>query len=233
MQTLSMQKKYLPVTLILVILLVLFACFGVQIQKTAPVFSLAEERKQVYLTFDDGPSTVVTNRILDTLKSENIKATFFIVSDRARTRTETLKRIAAEGHTLGVHSATHEYTKIYASDEALLRDVSECADFIRKTTGVTPHVYRFPGGGSVDKKRHTALLQARGYRVVGWNAVCGDEELIGANSDLLVKEAVKTSQDKNPVILLLHDSAHHKETANALPRIIAYYREQGYDFCAF
>lgn len=233
MQTLNMQKKYIPATLLLVILLVLFACFGVQMQNTAPVFSLAEERKVIYLTFDDGPSTVVTNRILDTLGKEHIKASFFIVSDRARTRTETLKRIADEGHTLGVHSATHEYTKIYASDEALLNDVDECAAFIRKTTGVIPTVYRFPGGGSKDRERQTALLTRKGYRVVGWNAVCGDEEIIGANADILVRETVKTSQGKNPVVLLLHDSAHHKETADALPRIISYYREQGYDFRAF
>lgn len=228
-----MYRKFLPATLLFAILLVLFAFFGANTNASAAVFSLAEERKEIYLTFDDGPSTVVTNRILDVLAEEQVKATFFIVSDRAKTRQETLKRIAAEGHTLGVHSATHEYAEIYASDEALLRDVDECAQFIRNTTGVTPTVYRFPGGGSPAKERQTGLLQAKGYRVVGWNAVNGDEEIMGANADLLVEEAVKTSQGKNTVILLMHDSAHHKETAEALPRIIAYYRAQGYVFRAY
>ena len=228
-----MYKRFLPATLLFAILLVLFACLGVKTGAATTTFSLAAERKEIYLTFDDGPSTVVTNRILDILAEERIKATFFIVSDRAKTRKETLQRIANEGHTLGVHSASHEYAKIYASDEALLRDVNECADFIRDTTGVTPTVYRFPGGGSSAKARQTELLRAKGYRVIGWNAVNGDEEIAGADADLLVEETVKTSQGKDTVILLMHDSAHHKETAEALPRIIAYYRAQGYAFCAF
>jgi peptidoglycan/xylan/chitin deacetylase (PgdA/CDA1 family) len=229
-----MYKKILPVTLLFAFLLTVFAFLGLRNNaETTATFSFAEERKQVYLTFDDGPSTVVTNSILDTLKEEHVKATFFIVSDRAKTRQETLKRISAEGHTLGVHSATHEYNKIYASDEALLRDVNECAEYIRSVTDVTPRVYRFPGGGSSAKERQTALLEQKGYRVVGWNAVNGDEEKKGASADELYREAVTTSQGKNRVVLLMHDSAHHKETAKALPRIIAYYREQGYEFCAF
>lgn len=227
-----MYKKLLPATLLFAFMLTLFAFLGVRTETTS-TFSLAEERKEIYLTFDDGPSTVVTNRILDTLKEENVKATFFIVSDRAQTRKETLRRIVAEGHTVGVHSASHEYSKIYASDEALLSDVDECAAFIKETTGITPTVYRFPGGGSSARERQTALLREKGYRVVGWNAVNGDEEIYGANADTLVQEALKTSAGKNSVVLLMHDSAHHKETANALPRIIAYYREQGYVFCAF
>lgn len=232
-QTSDMYKKFLPATLLFAILLVLFAFYGVKTGAATTAFSLAEECKKIYLTFDDGPSTVVTNRILDILSEERVKATFFIVSDRAKTRQETLKRIADEGHTLGVHSASHEYAKIYASDEALLRDADECAEFIRETTGVTPTVYRFPGGGSTAKERQSELLRAKGYRIVGWNAVNGDEEIIGANADLLVEEAVKTSRGKNTVILLMHDSAHHKETAEALPRIISYYRAQGYVFCAY
>ncbi len=219
--------------MLFVILLVLLTCIGAQSNATASVFSFAEEEKIIYLTFDDGPSTRVTNKILDILKEENVKATFFIVSDRARTRTETLMRIAEEGHTLGVHSATHDYKSIYASDEALMKDVDECAAFIRKTTGVTPAVYRFPGGGGANKQRQTALLCEKGYRVVNWNAVCGDEEIIGAAADTLVRETMKTSAGKNPVVLLMHDSAHHMQTAEALPRIIEYYREQGYVFCAY
>jgi peptidoglycan/xylan/chitin deacetylase (PgdA/CDA1 family) len=195
-----------------------------------PVFSLAEETKKVYLTFDDGPSTVVTGRILDTLKEENVKATFFIVSDRAQTRQETLKRIVAEGHSVGVHSATHEYDKIYASETALLKDVETCATFIRKTTGTKPTLYRFPGGGHEEER---ALIESQGYRVIGWNATCGDEEIPGATADALYRAAVRSSKGKREVVLLCHDSAPRKETADALPKIIAYYRENHYTFCTF
>lgn len=227
-----MQKKYIPAAVFFVVLLVFLAHFGARLT-AIPTFTFAEEEKRVYLTFDDGPSTVVTNRILDTLKEENVKATFFIVSDRAETRKETLRRIAEEGHTLGVHSKTHDYKTIYSSDGALLADVSACAEFIRKETGISPHVYRFPGGGCSQKERQKKLLAEQGYRVIGWNAVCGDEEIPNADADTLYRTAVETSLGRNSVVLLCHDSAHHKATAEALPRIIAYYREQGYCFCAF
>ncbi len=228
-----MQKKFLAPALVLVALLTILAFLGMRAMEATPAISLAEEKREVYLTFDDGPSTVVTGRVLDILKEEQIKATFFIVSDRAYNREDTLRRIAAEGHTLGVHSATHDYHEIYASDEALLKDVSKCENVIARVTGVRPTVYRFPGGGSSAKARQTKLLEQRGYRVVGWNAVCGDEEIWNASPETLVQETMKTSQGKQPVILLLHDSAPHKATAEALPHIISYYREQGYTFCQF
>lgn len=226
-----MQKKYIPVTVFFVVLLVFLAHFGAKMS-AVPAFTYAESR-QVYLTFDDGPSTVVTNRVLDILKEENVKGTFFIVSDRAETRKDTLRRIAEEGHTLGVHSKTHEYQKIYASDSALRKDIDDCAKMILKTTGVKPRVYRFPGGGTKDKARQTALVESMGYRVVGWNAVCGDEEIKDADAATLTATAIETAQGKSTVVMLLHDSATHKATAEALPSIIAHFRAQGYTFCAF
>lgn len=225
-----MQRKYVPFAVLFVILLVIFTHLGAKMT-AVPVFTYAEETKELYLTFDDGPSTRVTERVLDTLKAENIKATFFIVSDRVEGREETLRRIAAEGHSLGVHSKTHDYNKIYASDEAFLADVNACAKVIFNVTGVTPHLYRFPGG--YERERRTALLTERGYRVVGWNAVCGDGETLGADAGALVKRAVSTAEGKEPVILLLHDSAHHTSTAEALPQIIAHFRKEGYVFRAF
>lgn len=227
-----MQKKYVPLVVFLAALLVLAAHLGARATLSAPTFSYAEE-KRIYLTFDDGPSTVVTGRILDTLKEEGVKATFFVVSDRVHGREETLRRIVREGHTVGVHSASHEYSAIYASDSALLADVDECAECIRRVTGVIPRCYRFPGGGSADRMRQTSLLEERGYRVVRWNAVCGDEELRNASAQTLVKESVRTAGGRSTVVLLMHDSASHRATAEALPDIIAHFRAKGYTFCAY
>ena len=226
-----MQKKYIPVAVFFMALLLLLAHIGARMT-AVPTFSFAAG-KVVYLTFDDGPSTVVTGRILDTLKKENIKATFFVVGDRVKGREDTLRRIAREGHTIGVHSQTHDYGQIYASDEALLLDVQKCADTVRRVTGITPRVYRFPGGGGKNKERQTTLLRKQGYRVVGWNAVCGDEEIQGADADELFNMTVSTSKGKDRVVLLLHDSAARKNTAEALLRIIEYFRQAGYEFCAF
>lgn len=227
-----MQKRLIAVAVFFAALLVVLTHIGTKVVAT-PVFSYAEEQKCVYLTFDDGPSTVVTNRILDTLAEEQVKATFFIVSDRALSRKDTLRRIAKEGHTIGVHSKTHEYNQIYASDQSLLKDIDDCAAVIRNVTGVNPRVYRFPGGGTKDRARQSKLIREKGYDIIGWNAVCGDEEIANASAETLFQTTVKTSAGKNKVVLLCHDSAYRKTTAEVLPRIIAYFREQGYEFRAF
>lgn len=226
-----MQKRYLPLALFFAILLVFLTHLGARLT-ALPALTFAEG-KQVFLTFDDGPSTKVTGRILDTLQKEQVKATFFIVSDRAEARQDTLRRIAAEGHTLGVHSATHEYEKIYASDEALLQDALTCAHAIERITGVVPALYRFPGGGrKADRARQTQLLKAHGLTPVGWNAVCGDEEIPNASPAALVERALATAKNRARVVLLLHDSAPHAATAEALPELIRRFRAAGYAFCA-
>lgn len=227
-----MQKKYCIVITVFVAVLLFLTSFAMKTAQATPVFSFAQTEKTVYLTFDDGPSTVVTNRVLDILAKEEIKATFFVVGEQIEGREETLRRIAAEGHTIGVHSQTHRYNLIYASDDALLRDVHACAGRIRAVTGVTPHVYRFPGGG-VHRPAQKKLIEREGYRVVEWNAGCGDEEIPNATAERLVKESIASSKGRNTVVFLSHDSPHHKETAAALPEIIDYFRAQGFVFRAF
>lgn len=226
-----MQKRYVPFAVFLLVLAVaLFAHFCGR-TLAAPVWAYGEGEKTVYLTFDDGPSTVVTGRILDTLREKDVKATFFLVGERIEGREETLRRIASEGHTLGVHSMSHRYDRIYASVDALLEDAAACAEAIRTVTGVTPRVYRFPGGG-----KHATMaerLRAQGYEIVGWNAVCGDEEIPHASAGTLLKTSLETAEGKDEVILLLHDSAPHKATAEALPAIIDAFRARGYRFLAF
>ena len=225
-----MQKRYIPIAVFFVVLLLILAHFSGRALAVPASFTYAEG-KEVYLTFDDGPSDSVTTRVLDTLKEEGVKATFFIVSDRGRGREKLLKRMAEEGHSIGVHSATHRYSQIYASDEALLRDIDECAAFIHRTTGVKPTCYRFPGGSTSKEKR--ALVKGHGYRIVDWNAVCGDEEIKDASTETLVETAMQTSKGKRKVVLLMHDSASHKATAKALKSIISSFKEQGYTFCAY
>ena len=227
-----MRKKLIPLALFFALVLFFVSHLGARLA-AVPAFTYAAAERSVFLTFDDGPSTAVTGRVLDVLREEGVKATFFIVSDRVAGREETLKRIAAEGHTLGVHSKTHIYKEIYASDEALLADVEACAAVISNVTGIQPHIYRFPGGGTKRREEQTKLLEARGYRVVRWNAVCGDEEIPHADADTLVSTAAETARGKANVVLLLHDSAHHGATADALPRIIAHFRGEGYAFRAF
>ena len=134
---------------------------------------------------------------------------------------------------MGVHSKSHVYSEIYASEETLLKDVDACANVITQTTGIIPHVYRFPGGGMKYREHYTRLLEPKGYTVVRWNSVCGDEEIMGASAETLAQTAAQSSRGKKNVVLLLHDSSSHTATAEALPAIIEYFRTNGYVFCAY
>ncbi len=227
-----MQKKFIPLAVFFAALLVFLAHFGTRYTTAArPAFAFAESEKEIFLTFDDGPSTKVTGAILDVLKEERTPATFFAVGEHIPGRREILQRAVAEGHSVGVHSMTHVYKEIYASDASLLKDVADCAAAIEEATGVKPTLYRFPYGGE-RRKRQRALIEAQGYTVVGWNAECGDGIAKDATAESIFETAVRTAGKKRRVVLLLHDGAGHEATAEALPRIIAHFREEGFAFRA-
>lgn len=132
-----------------------------------------EEKGTVYLTFDDGPS-VNTNDILTILRRQDVKATFFVVPNRSKECMQMLKRIADAGHSIGVHSFTHEYSEIYASVEDYLDDFYEAWDIIRDATGIETQIFRFAGGSNNDFNVDTreaiiAEMTRRGFRFYDWN----------------------------------------------------------------
>ncbi len=193
----------------------------------------ADDSQCVYLTFDDGPSDRVTPKILDVLKEENVKATFFVVGRQVYGREAILKRAFDEGHTIGVHSYCHEYKTIYSSPEALLGDMEKCNDVIESVTGKRSCVYRFPGGSfNIDAGLVNAVTTA-GYRYVDWNASVCDAEITNATPYDLIKAAKNTSADRKTVVLLCHDSTTKSATAEALKEIIEYFLSAKYKFCAF
>lgn len=210
--------------------LALAYCTGLVAQKSVHV--PAETQKTIYLTFDDGPSNAVTPLILDILKEENIKATFFLVGQEAISRKNLVRRIAEEGHSIGIHSYTHNYREIYASPQALLDDIRKCSDCITQITGITTYLYRFPGGSFGLREELISTVKNAGLRAVDWNAACRDVEIPNADANILYQESVQTSMGRSTVILLCHDSTHRKETAKALPSIIRHFREAGYTFSA-
>lgn len=195
--------------------------------------ALAETGKCVYLTFDDGPSDRVTPKILDTLDETGVKATFFIVGQNAALRKNILKRAHESGHCLAVHSYSHVYNEIYDSAETLLADIEKCNRLIEEITGKLSKVYRFPGGSfNLSPALKTAVTE-KGLKYIDWNASVMDADLINAPADTLYQAAVSTSQGKNKVILLAHDATDKVSTAEALPKIIEYFRNNGYAFLTF
>ena len=183
----------------------------------------------IYLTFDDGPTDSTTPKALDILREFGVKATFFVIGRQIRGREEILRRTAAEGHAIGIHTYTHDYAAIYRSREALLEDIGRCRDAIRAALpGYDRNIYRFPGGSFLCPELRDAVRKA-GYRYYDWNASAGDAEG-NYSAEQLFENAVRSAQNKDPVLLLLHDGVGYRQTLRALPKIIAYFQNEGYRF---
>ncbi len=217
--------------MLLAFVLILVMCS--QIFNGGDVFADTGTEKSVYLTFDDGPSDRVTPKILDVLKEENVKATFFIVGSAAESRKYLLEREIAEGHTVAVHSYSHKYGHIYASPENLIEDIDKCNKIIKDVTGSYTDVYRFPGGSYGLSDRLVSAVRAHGMKCVDWNASVCDAEYYSAPPEILYKSAVDTSKGRDTVVLLAHDSTTKTTTAKALKNIIRYFKEQKYAFKTF
>ena len=104
--------------------------------------------KFVYLTFDDGPTYVVTAKLLDVLKKQNVKATFFVVGKEIEGKETILKRIYNEGHSIGLHTYSHNFKKIYRSTDDFIHEMTKTSDKIEQVIGFAPKIIRFPGGSS-------------------------------------------------------------------------------------
>lgn len=198
------------------------------------------ETKRVFLTFDDGPSSV-TPMILDTLKQENVPATFFVLGSRVEAMPETVKRIYEEGHYIANHGYSHKYSQIYSSPEAVLDEYNKCNEAVKNVIGVPEyqsHLFRFPGGFPggpyVDiKTQASQLLEQNGVLHVDWNALTGDAETTKPTIEYELARLQETVESKNSVVILMHDAQAKKVTAEALPQIIAYLKGQCYKFKNF
>lgn len=187
-----------------------------------------------YLTFDDGPSGN-TDIILQTLQEENVKATFFVVGTDNADNLARMRRIVQEGHTIGMHSYSHSYKKIYASVEAFLKDMYQVFNLIKDTTGVTPTCFRFPGGSinSYNKavyKDIKAEMIRRGFVPYDWNVSSGDASTTKYTPEQLTGYVLNGIGSKSRIIVLMHDSSSKENSAQAVRQIIIGIREKGFIF---
>ena len=196
--------------------------------------------KRAFLTFDDGPSSV-TNTILEVLKQENVKATFFVLGSRVEAKPDVVKRIYDEGHYIANHGYSHVYESIYASPQAVLDEYNKCNEAVKNAIGVpeyNSHLFRFPGGlvggkYATIKSQANELLEQNNIVHVDWNALNGDAETNNLTIDFELLRLQETVQNKNSIVILMHDAPAKKVTAEALPQIISFLREQGYEFKNF
>lgn len=200
---------------------------------TVPVpTQYVREENTVYLTFDDGPSQN-TYSVLHYLDQYGIKATFFVVPQRTDECYALMKQIVDKGHSIGVHSASHEYEKIYASVEAYLDDFYEAWQMIYEATGVKTHIFRFPGGSKNDFNEATRddiieEMTRRGFRYYDWNVDSNDAG--GATWTEMYNSIPADIAGNYRSVVLMHDSGQRENTVYVLEDILRVLTNEGYKF---
>ena len=187
----------------------------------------------IYLTFDDGPGPN-TQKLLDVLAKYDVKATFFVVKTG---RLDLLSKIVDGGHSIGIHSLSHKYEEIYASEEAYLADIYGMQEIIREYTGVTTYLMRFPGGSSNKVSsfnpgimtRLTKLVEAEGFRYFDWNVSSGDAGGVETAEEVF-NNVIHGCATKKCSIVLQHDTRSF--SVDAVERIIQWGLANDYTFAA-
>ena len=202
-------------------------------QTTQPVESNGHT---IYLTFDDGPGPY-TEKLLDILKEHDVKATFFVTHAIPKLES-VIKREYKEGHSVGVHSYSHNYEKIYVSSEAFWEDFSAMQEVIVNQTGEETKLMRFPGGSSntISEKTTKGIMTQlvkeageKGLSYFDWNVASGDAAKNISGSEVLQNCKVGAANHKNALILC-HDVKEY--TVNVMDEFITWAKENGYTFAA-
>ncbi len=187
----------------------------------------------IYLTFDDGPRAGTTDQILDILKETGVKATFFVTGSGPD---ELIKRAASEGHSIGLHTASHQYGVIYASGDAYFADLQAVHDRVQRITGIDSRIIRFPGGSSntVSRKYKEGIMTyltrevlLRGYQYYDWNITSGDSGEL-TDSEAIANQVISKLSLEKVNMVLMHDTKTY--TKDALRKIIDYGKANGYKF---
>lgn len=182
-----------------------------------------DNTKKVYLTFDDGPS-IYTGQILDILDQYGVKATFFVTGEHSDYE-EMFVEITKRGHSIGMHSNTHIYSEIYKNKESFEKDFFAIRDYIIKTTGVTPVIYRFPGGSSntvsaTDMKELCEFVESQGVTYFDWNVSSGDATSQTLSAARIVANCMAGINNYQDSVILMHDTSAKYSTVAALPVLI-------------
>lgn len=199
-----------------------------------PVYANSDiNKKVVYLTFDDGPSNAITDKILDILKENEVKATFFLIGNQIDGLEQVVKRINDEGHSIGLHTYTHKFKRIYDNQNAFIKEMLQSQEKIKSTIGICPNIIRFPGGSKKHlTEAYLTKLHSYNFKVYDWNMETVDGIKPKTSPDRLYRQATENSEELSNVLLLLHCDYMHKNTCKALPKIIKYYKDKGYEFKA-
>ena len=203
------------------------------LKTTLPDLKPYEEQNVVYLTFDDGPDDKITPQILDVLKQEEVKATFFVLGVNVEQYPDVLIRIFNEGHAIGNHSYNHVYKELYKSPWSFVEQMIKTDEIIASYIGVRPLIIRAPGGvvGNFNAD-YWEMIRAVGYAEYDWNSATQDATAQSPNASMQVNNVIEQLGSTPPkfVILLMHSKDGKEETVKALPELIHMFKDWGYKF---
>lgn len=203
---------------------------------SSPNYQSIYRTNTIYLTFDDGPSGI-TSKVLDILKEEGVKATFFIVN-KGEEYDYIIRRAYDEGHTIALHSASHNYGKIYSSPQAYFDDLNTISNVVKRVTGTESKIIRFPGGSSNTTSRGyypgimtilTNEVLSRGYLYYDWNVDSMDSSTAKTSTQVYYNVVNNLSHNRINIVLM-HDFENNYKTLNALRDIINFGKANGYAF---
>lgn len=190
--------------------------------------------KVIYLTFDDGPSEY-TGELLDILARYNVKATFFVTGRNSKYE-YFITRAFNEGHSIGLHTNTHNYSSIYQSVDAYFEDLSLINEKVKRLTGSYSYLLRFPGGSSntVSKfnpgimTKLSKLVETKGYKYFDWNVSSEDATGKIFTPEEYALNVINGLGNRNTYIVLQHDT--NVNSVRAVDKIIQYGLSNGYRF---
>lgn len=198
------------------------------------------DEKIAYLTFDDGPTASVTPKILDILKEEDVKASFFVIGKSVEAYPEIVKRAYDEGHYIANHGYSHNNSTLYKSTESFINEIKKTDLAIGNALGIEDycsHIFRFPNGYmspiyKTEKAEAILALQELNYAYIDWNCLNKDSEQKYSNWQLL-NNLKQTAKNKNTLVILMHDTKDVNNSSLVLKDSISYLKSQGYEFRNF
>lgn len=192
-------------------------------QQKSDVNAPTEKVLPIALTFDDGPWPETTSQVLDVLKKNNVKATFFVVGKQVQKHPQLLRQIVTEGHAIGNHTWSHQYHQYYTA--AAAQELDDLAALIYKTTGVKTSLFRPPAG--ILNNGLVTVAHQKKYAVIMWSVDSKDWRYRGNTPQSLVENVLKDAKPGG--IVLLHDGGGDRSTTvKALPILITQLKKHGY-----
>ena len=253
------KKMIFVLSLLIILISILLAVFGVKYNKTkqnlktvaaqkAAVEQSLSERESLFADEKgslNGEISKLNEQV--SLKREqesralaeaNAGKVVYLTFDDGGKYNGYMKNITESGNQIALHSYSHDYPQVYASEQAFFDDLQKISDLVYNETGVRTNIFRFPGGSSntISRKYSPGIMttltkevQEKGYCYFDWNVSSGDSESREQPKNTIIENCKKVPKS-NTIVVLMHDSAVKNTTVEALPEIIAYYKSMGYSF---